>query len=434
MSEPIITIHRISKRYRIGKIGMSSLRDELNRWWERRTRKALPGHDLNTRRGETFWALRDVSFDVQPGQVVGLVGRNGAGKSTLLKLLSRITEPTHGEIHLRGRLASLLEVGTGFHPELSGRENIFLNGAILGMTKPEIRRKFDEIVDFSEVGPFIDTPVKRYSSGMYVRLAFAIAAHLDPEILIVDEVLAVGDAVFQRKCIDKMDSLRRTEGRTILFVSHHADVVSRLCTHCVLLEKGQLKAFGPTADVLAQYHGKHGIRRPGEWIDLTKTPRTGSGKALFQRVRLHNASRPDEEGGEERIYPQSQLAIDLEVQAQEAFTAHSLAVAIYAPTGTKLMHYDTVTKGELVPLQVGLNRFQLHTDALPLNAGTYTVGFSLEPHRGAPPADVIETAFQIEISPPPDVDAWSKPANDGHVVSSFEIRPFDTPLGQFATG
>src|SRR5215208_6251477 len=212
MSQPIIEVRGISKRYQLGAIGATRLIDDVERFWHRLTGKAPKAGSAD------FWALRDVSFDVQPGEVVGIIGRNGAGKSTLLKILSRITEPTSGEIVLRGRVASLLEVGTGFHGDLTGRENAFLNGAILGMTKAEIRNKLDEIIAFSEIGDFIDTPVKRYSSGMYVRLAFAVAAHLDPEILIVDEVLAVGDAEFQRKCLGKMKQVSKT-GRTVLLVS-----------------------------------------------------------------------------------------------------------------------------------------------------------------------------------------------------------------------
>jgi lipopolysaccharide transport system ATP-binding protein len=200
-----------------------------------------------------FWALKDVSFDVQPGEVLGIVGRNGAGKSTLLKLLSQISEPTEGEIRVRGRIASLLEVGTGFHPELSGRENIFLNGAILGMTRAEIKAQFDQIVEFSEIDQFLDTPVKRYSSGMYVRLAFAVAAHLSPEILVVDEVLAVGDASFQAKCLAKMDDVAGKQGRTVIFVSHNLGAVQTLCQTGVLLEYGKLVDRGPITKVLASY-------------------------------------------------------------------------------------------------------------------------------------------------------------------------------------
>ncbi|MDH5728495.1 MAG: ABC transporter ATP-binding protein, partial [Gammaproteobacteria bacterium] len=203
---------------------------------------------------ETFWALNDVSFDIEAGDRIGIIGRNGAGKSTLLKVLSRITEPSTGRVHIKGRVASLLEVGTGFHPELTGRENIFLNGAILGMSRTEIKSKFDEIVSFAEVEKFLDTPVKRYSSGMYVRLAFAVAAHLEPEILIIDEVLAVGDAAFQKKCLGKMEDISSQQGRTILFVSHNMAVVSSLCNKSILLENGKMADMGDTSDIILRYY------------------------------------------------------------------------------------------------------------------------------------------------------------------------------------
>ena len=235
MSRPIIAVQGVSKRYELGQVGMTTFRDELSRLFS--PASAAPS-------AREFWALREVSFAVEPGSIVGIIGHNGAGKSTLLKLLSRITEPTAGEIHLRGRVASLLEVGTGFHPELTGRENIFLNGTILGMTRPEITRKFDEIVAFAEVEQFIDTPVKRYSSGMYVRLAFAVAAHLEPEILIIDEVLAVGDVGFQKKCLGKMQEVSEHDGRTILFVSHNMNAVERLCNRCIALKAGRVVADG----------------------------------------------------------------------------------------------------------------------------------------------------------------------------------------------
>ena len=416
MNQPIISIRNVSKKYRLGKLNMMSLRDELQAWIENLRGRGLP----KAKNPADFLALNNVSLDIEQGQVLGLIGRNGAGKSTLLKILSRITEPSSGEIHLFGRLASLLEVGTGFHPELSGRENVYLNGAILGMSKAEIGRKFDEIVDFSEIGQFLDTPVKRYSSGMYVRLAFAIAAHLEPEILIVDEVLAVGDAEFQRKCIDKMEAMRRTEGRTIIFVSHSAEVVSRLCTHCVLLEKGEVKAVGKTRDVMALYHGHRApVQGPGIWIRLSGLARAGTQMASFQRVRYRCIDDAAPVDGP--IHPMSRVGFDIEITAAEALTAHSLAVTIYGNDGMKLMNFDTVSKGILVRLRPGSNHFEIRTDCLPLNTGTYSVGFWLEPHRGAPPADWIESAFQMEITPAPGESGWNKPFCDGHVVSSFDI-------------
>ena len=273
MPDPIISVEGISKRYRLRhqSAGYTTLRDSLTDWAKgifggRRADAAAPGAD------EEFWALKDVSFEINRGDVVGIIGRNGAGKSTLLKVLSRITEPTSGRIRLRGRVASLLEVGTGFHPELSGRENIFLNGAILGMTKAEIKAKFDEIVAFSEVEKFLDTPVKHYSSGMYVRLAFAVAAHLDPEILIVDEVLAVGDAQFQKKCLGKMKDVAGA-GRTVLFVSHNMAAVQGLCSRAVMLTAGRLTAEGAPDAVIHEYMKGYEQQLGSSWVRPDSMPR-----------------------------------------------------------------------------------------------------------------------------------------------------------------
>lgn len=279
-----ISIENLSKQYRLGAIGNQTLYEDLNRWWARV--RGFPDPiakigeiDHGNRTNDSLWALRDVSFDVPDGEALGIIGRNGAGKSTLLKILSKVTAPTTGRIKIHGRIASLLEVGTGFHPELTGRENIYLNGAILGMTRAEISRKFDEIVSFAEVEKFIDTPVKRYSSGMYVRLAFAVAANLDPEIMVIDEVLAVGDAAFQRKCLGKM-SENAGAGRTVLFVSHNMAAINRLCSRAILLDKGRLIADGSAAEVTAKYlsnaEGESGIR---SW-DLPNAPGTSELRLL----------------------------------------------------------------------------------------------------------------------------------------------------------
>jgi lipopolysaccharide transport system ATP-binding protein len=260
--KPVVEVENLSKLYRLGAIGASSLRETVGSFLGKRTRPggrsaAAKDKDMaGDRLGpvpNSFWALKDVSFSIQPGEVVGILGRNGAGKSTLLKILSRITEPTGGRAILRGRVVSLLEVGTGFHPELTGRENIFLNGAIMGMKRAEIAAKFDEIVEFSEVGQFLDTPVKRYSSGMYVRLAFAVAAHLEPEILLIDEVLAVGDAGFQKKCLGKMDEVATKHGRTVFFVSHNISAVSALCNTVMLIQDGRCVMRDTPAKVIGQY-------------------------------------------------------------------------------------------------------------------------------------------------------------------------------------
>src|SRR5688572_26807668 len=247
MSESVIKVEGLGKKYIIGhqgKEGYKTFRDQIGdniKTVFSKTKKMLSGRMVvEGEEVEDFWALKDISFEVKQGDTLGIIGRNGAGKSTLLKILSRITEPTTGKVILKGRVASLLEVGTGFHPELSGRENIFLNGAILGMSQTEIKRKFDEIVNFSGVEKFLDTPVKRFSSGMYVRLAFSVAAHLEPEILVVDEVLAVGDAEFQKKCLGKMKDVSTNEGRTVLFVSHNMGTILQLCQSCILLQNGMV--------------------------------------------------------------------------------------------------------------------------------------------------------------------------------------------------
>ncbi|UTX47651.1 MULTISPECIES: ABC transporter ATP-binding protein [Chryseobacterium] len=250
----------ISKQYRLGQVGTGTLSHDLNRFWHKVRGKEDPylkigeANDRTTKGdSEYVWSLRNIDFEIEKGDAVGIIGRNGAGKSTLLKVLSKVTKPTTGRIYTNGRIASLLEVGTGFHPEMTGRENVFLNGAILGMTRKEIKRKFDEIVDFSGVERYIDTPVKRYSSGMYVRLAFAVAAHLESEILIVDEVLAVGDAEFQKKCLGKMNDVTRGEGRTILFVSHNMTAVKELCTKGILLNQGQIDYQGDILSTIIEY-------------------------------------------------------------------------------------------------------------------------------------------------------------------------------------
>jgi lipopolysaccharide transport system ATP-binding protein len=256
----VIKVEDISKQYRIGTVGTGSLVHDLNRTWHKLRGKEDPYlkiGDVNDRTvkgiSDYVWALQDINFEVKQGEVLGIIGRNGAGKSTLLKILSRTTTPTTGKINIKGRIASLLEVGTGFHPELSGRENIFLNGAILGMTRQEIKNKFDEIVDFAGVERYIDTPVKRYSSGMYVRLAFAVAAHLEPEILIVDEVLAVGDVEFQKKALGKMKSISKGDGRTVLFVSHNLTAIKNLCSKSIFMNKGNIKMIGNTEEVMNSY-------------------------------------------------------------------------------------------------------------------------------------------------------------------------------------
>ena len=284
MSSPIISVRELGKRYWLGS-GRShdTLRDQIAHGVRALFRRAK-GANRNANSPEAFWALQNISFDVRQGEVVGIIGRNGAGKSTLLKVLSEITEPTTGEVRVRGRVASLLEVGTGFHVELTGRENIYLNGAILGMTKAEIRRKFDEIVAFADIEKFLDTPVKRYSSGMHMRLAFAIAAHLEPEILIVDEVLAVGDVGFQKKCLGKMQEVS-AHGRTVLFVSHSMPTILRLCRRVILLGRGRMEADGSPEETTRKYLAS-GAQRASErvWEDRAAAP--GDDVARLRAIRV----------------------------------------------------------------------------------------------------------------------------------------------------
>ncbi len=296
MSQPIISVESVTKSYRLGVINHTTLRAEIQSWWARKRGRPDPNLQIGkSQLSHTFNALEDITFDVKAGETVGFIGKNGAGKSTLLKILSRVATPNKGRVQIRGRVSSLLEVGTGFHPELTGRENVYLNGAILGMTKNEIRRKFDEIVAFAEIAEFIDTPVKRYSSGMYVRLAFAVAAHLEPEILIVDEVLAVGDYDFQRKCLGKMKDVR-TEGRTVLFVSHNMTAVNNLCARSILLEKGKIIADGPSVDVTRTYLGMSRTRTQSRW--QFADPPGGYKRAYFREAFILDANNESREAYE----------------------------------------------------------------------------------------------------------------------------------------
>ncbi len=299
MADTVIKVEHLFKEYRLGVINHGSLHKDLQALWARLRGKEDPNSLLVSPHGESLenqdriLALNDINFEVKRGEVLGIIGANGSGKSTLLKILSRVTAPTKGTVKIKGRIGSLLEVGTGFHPELTGRENIFMNGAILGMKRREIAKKLDEIIDFSGIEKFIDTPVKRYSSGMYVRLAFAVAAHLDPEILVVDEVLAVGDAEFQKKCLGKMQDVSG-EGRTVLFVSHNMAAVRKLCTRGILLENGEICGLGDIDYVINDYLFKESVVSDVK-VDLRRFERrkgNGNGKVLFQEIAFFNKGKP----------------------------------------------------------------------------------------------------------------------------------------------
>lgn len=365
MASPIIEVQHLGKHYRLGQIGMTSLKDDVQRAWDTLRRRSRPSYEDRDKGPTGFWALDDVSFDVQPGEVFGVIGKNGAGKSTLLKLLSRITEPTRGQAILRGRVGSLLEVGTGFHPELSGRENIFLNGAILGMRKREIAAKFDEIVAFAEVEKFIDTPVKRYSSGMYVRLAFAVAAHLEPEILIVDEVLAVGDAKFQKRCIDQMRKISENDGRTVLLVSHQMDTILRLCHRAVLLEAGNVKAIGTPDEIVPLYYQEtDAVIGPDTELDLSKHPRNGSGGASFSSFRYEILSEPKVS----YPYPGCSIRFTITIDAEERQDIGGLSLYFETEGGVKLFNFDLQRQQAVTSLEAGRNIFTVETPPLPINA------------------------------------------------------------------
>jgi lipopolysaccharide transport system ATP-binding protein len=361
---------------------------------------------------EPFWALDGVSFEVQPGEVLGVIGRNGSGKSTLLKILSRITKPTTGLARIDGRVGSLLEVGTGFHPELTGRENVFLNGSILGMSRPEIRRKFDEIVAFAEVEQFLDTPVKRYSSGMYVRLAFSVAAHLEPEILIVDEVLAVGDATYQRRCIDRMARLA-AEGRTVVFVSHNMDLIPRLCDRALLLDAGRNVRHGPATEVMRHYLDRQLVEASDD-EDLVGRPRTGDGRARFTRIRHVDAS------GNPLLAHAcgDDLILRLEIQADHDIRDVALAIVIQTLQGARIITGWTREVGFRVDLHAGTQTYQCHLRDVRLRPGRRVNVHLWMATQSV--IDCVEHARLIDITDTPDTRDLSTEAMQGVVVCDYE--------------
>lgn len=332
MGRPVIEVEGLSKLYRLGAtVRHDTLRDTIAHGFRRLAGRGNAGGDTGRDGADSLWALKDVTFDVHEGEVLGIIGRNGAGKSTLLKLLSRITDPTSGRAVMRGRVASLLEVGTGFHPELTGAENIYQNGAILGMSRAEIKARFDEIVAFAEIEKFLDTPVKRYSSGMYVRLAFAVAAHLEPEILIVDEVLAVGDAAFQKKCMGKMEDVSRS-GRTILFVSHNMGAVQRLCPRCALLDGGRLVYIGETGNTIDLYMSRtEEAAREGA---LENIPRQGG---LGRSVRISKVDMLDSKGrsGNTIMFGEP-FSMHMDAIAYEPLDGLSMVIGIDSASGFRI--------------------------------------------------------------------------------------------------
>ncbi|MBN2106042.1 MAG: ABC transporter ATP-binding protein [Deltaproteobacteria bacterium] len=374
MAAPVILIENLSKSYRLGVIGTGTFCGDFKRWVARKRGKPDPYSkvgvlDHENRTGDTLWALKDINCSIQQGDAVGIIGRNGAGKSTLLKILSRVTAPTSGAVKIKGRIASLLEVGTGFHPELTGRENVFLNGAIMGMRRAEIERKFDEIVDFSGVEKFIDTPVKRYSSGMYVRLAFAVAAHLEPEILIVDEVLAVGDAEFQKKCLGKMGEV--TEGgRTVLFVSHNMAAIENLCTNAILIDNGRIIMQDNTAKTM-QYYLETVLPSVIDDIPLSeRKDRSGNGSIRLTGFHIEDAC------GNKLIAAHSGMDIVLvfsyQSHAPEPLKDVDIGFSIQGKETLSVLYSSYV--GQTFKTLPPEGEFRCLVSRLPLSMGHYQVG------------------------------------------------------------
>ncbi len=423
MSNAAITAEGLGKRYRIGERQQSRSRRDLIgtiadglRYPLRNLRRL---QDLSSfadgDAADVFWALRDVSFTLNEGEVLGVVGRNGAGKSTLLKIVSRITEPTCGYADVVGRVGSLLEVGTGFHPELTGRENVYLNGSILGMSRSFIDSQFDAIVEFAGVQQFIDTPVKRYSSGMHLRLAFAVAAHLEPEVLVIDEILAVGDAEFQRKCLAKMGDVARG-GRTVLFVSHNLDAVRALCPRAILLENGRLVADSPTGDIIRHYLATTALELPGEWIDLSHAHRDGSGDARIRAVRYSS----DDPEINHYPYPEGPLEFLLDVESDAARDVE-LGVTISSLSGTNLVSADTALSRANLGLRRGSNRIRVEIKQLHLMPGRFRLSFWVaEPVAGGMVHDSLVDALDMEVVT--SVASSFKPRVEAFVVCEAEAE------------
>ncbi|UKT64403.1 ABC transporter ATP-binding protein [Pedobacter mucosus] len=379
-----IKVENLSKAYHLGQIGTGTISRDLERWYSKMRGKDDPflrigeSNNQNTKsESDVVWSLKDINFEIEQGDAVGIIGRNGAGKSTLLKILSKVTAPTTGRITGKGRIASLLEVGTGFHPELSGRENIFLNGAILGMRKKEIQRKLEEIVDFAGIERYLDTPVKRYSSGMYVRLAFAVAAHLESEILIVDEVLAVGDAEFQKKCLGKMSEVSKGEGRTVLFVSHNMGSILQLCNRGILLDNGLAKASGDIYEIIEQY------------VNDAKLPKFES-KFKFEDFEIQNIEVSKGETGKD-------LVVTIPVESNKIFDDFQIALIIKETSGHI---YSTLYSGQtLLNFKIieGSNIVKCTIIKLPLNVGNYQIDLWIKPYKNTEDIN-LENVATIEVN------------------------------------
>jgi lipopolysaccharide transport system ATP-binding protein len=408
MAETIIKVEDLSKQYRLGQIGTGSLSHDINRWWHQIRGKDDPYLKIGetndrTQKGNSdyVWALKDINFEIKRGEVWGVVGKNGAGKSTLLKLLSRITTPTTGVIKFNGKMASLLEVGTGFHGELTGRENVFLNGAILGMKRKEIASKIDEIIEFAGVEKYIDTPVKRYSSGMFVRLAFAVAAHLDTDILILDEVLAVGDASFQRKCLGKMNDAATNYGKTVLFVSHNLSQVQSLCKKGMLLENGRLVKTGDINNIINSYVFNS---QSASKINVKNLPRIGVKSYDYHLNEFEFNNNISE------IYEDDLLSFNMEVECfSDDLREVAIEFNIADHNGIVLNRCFSTSSYKALNLSKGIHKFQMELNPM-LSAGTYTINMGARALIGI--LEYVPSITTIEIRPKEDgFEEWNKPSS-----------------------
>ncbi len=396
MKRNVIEISNLGKQYRLGQVGTTTMSDDLKRWWYNLRGKEDPflkvGEENNREKkgsSDYVWALQDINFSIKEGEVLGIIGKNGAGKSTLLKILSRTTSPTVGEYKIKGRVASLLEVGTGFHPDLTGRENVFLNGAILGMTKTEIRKSFDEIVDFSGVERYIDTPVKRYSSGMYVRLAFAVAAHLNPEILIVDEVLAVGDQEFQDKCLGKMKDVSG-QGRTVLFVSHNMAAIKSLCKRTVVLKNGKVYFDGGVSEGISKYLEASNSSTNNGIIE--KHHRTiNTGIVFIKNILIRN----EEFTKGNSVYFNNKIDINCEIEFLKDTANVLFDVRIVSADGVEFMHTMNAYDNDLSNVKAGMVKTQIELENK-LQPGKYFLTFGVHLSDGAT-LDYLENILEINI-------------------------------------
>ena len=400
-----VKVENLSKKYRVGSFsGYRTLRETISDIFKISSRDNGPTASAAQKDKATdkyFWALKDINFAVETGSVVGIIGRNGAGKSTLLKILSKITEPTTGRVELRGRVGSLLEVGTGFHPELTGHENIYLYGAIMGMTRYDVSRKFDEIIAFAEIEKFLDTPVKRYSSGMYMRLAFAVAAHLEPEILLVDEVLAVGDMAFQKKCLGKMENVAQAEGRTVLFVSHNMAAIKSLCSKTLLLEQGRIDMFGDTAECIERYVTRCLAQAsPNDVSKFRRGTITEDTPAIFRSVRVLKESGPDDKlpilsAGED-------IAFEFDFKVSHPVKNATLTIVLMRTTGEIVSTIFSGDQGIGIELKEPAGRYRCCLKNIPLAPGTYMANIGLNQSAASQAYDVLEHLPLFTVSDVPE--------------------------------